>query len=233
MSGGETLPGLEARVIRKLSETWSDDGLWADVSWLADRFWVSEKDEQLVAWHHLVMAVGNFKRQSGRRLKPPLLAARLEIHPRRLSEFFALPASEPTVVIDADDPSSWGMLENRLPGAAVATTTTLLAALWPERHFVFDWRVRTAANALQLFAGLETTPGVKRDGRSAPKLTLEDYRIVRTWMLGAAARTGEPLVAIERSLYRLSQKVPKANKGKAARTWSQYADEVARIVSAL
>lgn len=238
MSGGDSLPGLEASAISGLFETWSDGGLWADVNWLADRFWASEKDDRLVAWHHLVMAVGNFKRQRGRRLQPPLLAPRLDVQPRRLSGAFVLPESEPVVVIEVDDPASWSLLEKRLPGAAVATVTTLLAALWPERHFVFDWRVRAAANGLRVLSGLETTAGVEPEGSKSPKLTLDDYCIVRDWILDAAERTGEPLVAIERALYRLSQKASKAKRkaegrGKAAQTWSEYADEIASVVAAL
>lgn len=53
------------------------------------------------------------------------------------------------------------MLSGSLPGAGVATTTTILAALWPNQHFIFDWRVHAAANALRIEAGLGATSDVE------------------------------------------------------------------------
>ncbi len=53
----------------ELAELWNDDGLWNDRLLLADRAWTAESDpERTLAWHHLVMALGSFKRQTGRRI---------------------------------------------------------------------------------------------------------------------------------------------------------------------
>ncbi len=60
----------------KLEALWSrfparDIDLWRDIEWLAKGFWNSGCGN-LVA-HHLVMAVGNFKRQGGTIIRTPPL----------------------------------------------------------------------------------------------------------------------------------------------------------------
>jgi hypothetical protein len=49
--------------IASLSAGWDDGGLWEDVLGLAALVWEKEPDERRLEWHHLVLAVGNFKRQ--------------------------------------------------------------------------------------------------------------------------------------------------------------------------
>jgi hypothetical protein len=62
---------LTREQLRDLARPWNDGGLWDDILWLALLAWdaTGEPDRSL-RWHHLVMAVGNFKRQQGRRLRP-------------------------------------------------------------------------------------------------------------------------------------------------------------------
>lgn len=63
--------GVPVERIRLLGDSWSDGGLWNDIAWLALRTWeAADDDERRLRWHHLVMAVGNFKRQGGRRVRP-------------------------------------------------------------------------------------------------------------------------------------------------------------------
>lgn len=62
-----------------------------------------------------------------------------------------------------------------------------------------------------------------------PALTSDDYWIVREWLIGVVAVTGESLSAVERSPYRLSQRVPTIE----GRTWSSYADEIAATLVAV
>jgi hypothetical protein len=62
--------GVPAERVRALGETWDDGGLWDDILWLALLARAATDDsERRMRWHHLVMAVGNFKRQGGRRLR--------------------------------------------------------------------------------------------------------------------------------------------------------------------
>lgn len=201
-----------------------------DIEWLAERFWSTVGDQRVVAWHHLVLAVGNFKRQSGRRLRPARLAhlsgpLRLEQRPSS----FDVPGTEPPTTVAAEDSAGWRRLSKELPGAAEATTTTLLAALWPDHHLVFDWRVHAAANALRIRAELPPTSGVNAEATNTPPLTFDDYELVREWALGVAASTGERLASAERALYRLSQLISAAD----GRTWFGYAERAAAALASL
>jgi hypothetical protein len=58
--------GVPAERIRALGETLDDGGLWDDILWLALLARAAtDGGERRMRWHHLVMAVGNFKRQGG------------------------------------------------------------------------------------------------------------------------------------------------------------------------
>lgn len=123
-----------------------------------------------------------------------------------------------------EDKATWETLEAEMKGAAVATITTLLAALWPERHFVFDRRVFNAANALRITGGLKGTTGMDPSSRNPiPERTLCDYAEVRTWALDSCPELGAPVVSVERALYQLAKKV----QGIRGRTWEDYAIQVA------
>jgi hypothetical protein len=145
-----TVIGIDCDVLEKLGEDWGDDGLWDDILWLADRAWgATHEVERRVTWHHLVMAVGNFKRQTNRRLHPARLwEAKLTHAPR--PTIFRVPDSERGFDLGIDDASSWRQLQILMRGAAAPTVTTLLASLWPEEHHILDWRVLAASAALTL-----------------------------------------------------------------------------------
>jgi hypothetical protein len=213
------LPGLTAARATALAGAWDDGGLWDDVCWLAQRCW-REQQTQLapLGWHHLVVAVGNFKRQSGRRLRPCRINDLPQAKATR-AERFVLPSG---LVIHREREETWRQLEAALPGAALATTTTLLAALWPDDHFIFDWRVEAAANALRINAGLSPTKWaeVEMEGGKRTSSGFNDYAVVRSWL-----KTIDdcPLRTAERALYRLSQTV----KTVRGRSWPDYAKAVA------
>lgn len=225
MPDSAVIPGFEPAVVERFAATWDDAGLWGDVTALACRFWGAESDEdRTVRWHHLVLAVGNFKRQSGRRLRPVLEIS--DGHGGEPPSSFDVPGVSPAVVVGIDDAPSWQALERSLPGAAVATVTTLLAALWPDDHFVFDWRVAAAANGLRINAGLAPTDGIDPDGTSTREITCADYDEVRRWLI-ATARAGDSNVAtVERALYRLSQSV----RDVEGRTWRRYGADLAALL---
>lgn len=125
------------------------------------------------------------------------------------------------LVVERENQSSWQQLESSHRGLGLATTTTLLAALWPEHHFVFDSRVHSAADALRVHAHLAPTPSgeLKMQGRGRVPGNFTDYATVRGW-LGTIAC---PLVVSERALYRLSQEVPRVE----GRNWTDYAKAIA------
>ena len=218
---GSALPGLNRQAIQRLSSDWDDGGLWDDILYLAGQFLSASGAERTRMWHHLVLAVGNFKRQPGRRLRPPRLAHEPPSTTDRPNHAF-VPVPGTSVTIGVEDRASWGEFLDETSGAGVATGTTLLAALWPDRHFVFDWRVQAAACGVRLHAGLGGTPTLDERAATAKAITLEDYAIVREWLLDVTATTDLPLAAVERALYRLSQSVPTVR----GRTWLEYAEVV-------
>lgn len=157
------LPGLTRTAVEHIAGEWDDGGLWDDIQMLAGRFYDARDDAtRLICWHHLVLAVGNFKRQPGRRLRPTPLARLSGNQLIDRANNITLPGANAQQIC-AENPRSWEFLMSVLPGARVATTTTLLAALWPDRHIVFDRRVYWAANALRIHAGLSASAGVEPD----------------------------------------------------------------------
>jgi hypothetical protein len=220
----DPLPGFTDSRARKLAAEWDDDGLWDDAAWLGERFWAaSDAVDRAVRWHHLVLAVGNFKRPRVRWLFP----CRLERNPGqppRVASSLETPAG---LRADRDDPASWESLRSSLAGADVSTTASLLAALWPSHHFVFDWRVRAAASGLRLAANLEPCPGVKPSitgGESSP-LNFEDYTLVQTWLQAL----DPALVVSQRALFCLSQKAG----SEPRRPWSEYSQVLVSILKSV
>jgi hypothetical protein len=223
ISGEVTMTGLgfTCDELQALAEKWSDEGLWNDILWLSLQFWeASDESERTMRWHHLVMAVGNFKRQAGRGLHPPRIAPAELSTFRPRSKTLEIPGAGFRLAREALP--SWSQLQHFLPGAGVPTTTTLLAALWPDRHHILDWRVLAAAVALTL-----GTPGPGQlvqptEERSVPP-TMEAYDLTRVLLLGVADECHVPLVTVERALYQLT--LPVTGKG---RNWQQYADALRR-----
>jgi len=220
-----SLLGVPLERVRALANSWSDGGLWDDILWLALQAWsASGENERRMRWHHLVMAVGNFKRQGGRRLRPtrisPASNLSFDIRP---NQFWA----PDRLCISCDDPASWQQLQDSLAGAATATTTTLLAALWPDSHYILDWRVLAAVAGLGVDQGGDSDLGLVAPGSQKPlKPTLADYAKVRTLLTRLARETGVPLRDLERALYRMTKNV----QGNGM-TWAQYGRALAEATS--
>jgi len=211
------LPGLTPARAAALEGTWNDGGLWDDVMWLSRQCWrEGSADQSAMRWHHFVLAVGNFKRQAGR-MRPSSISDLPDCEAKPRDEFLT-PSG---LVLQRDSEDSWRELSDGFPGVALATTTTLLSALWPEDHFIFDWRVQVAADGIRFHAGMPPTPKTQRelDTRKRHRPGFEDYMMVRTWLKTVAC----PLRTSERALYRLSQKVGTVR----GRSWSDYGKDIA------
>ncbi len=211
------LPDLTEAKAVALAGTWDDGGLWDDVMWLSRQCWrEASPGQSALRWHHFVLAVGNFKRQAGR-MSPPRISVLPDVSVKPRDEFLT-PSG---FLLHRDDEKSWRNLSEGFPGIALATTTTLLAALWPEDHFIFDWRVQAAADALRIHAGLQPTAKTQAeiDTEKWQRPTFEDYAMVRSWLKTIDC----PLRTSERALYRLSQGVPTVR----GRSWPDYAIAVA------
>jgi hypothetical protein len=226
MNSGRELPQLDDRTVQRLADRWNDTGLWNDVLRLADHFW-SCPDGDHATWHHLLLSVGNFKRQGGARLQIRMPDNDLAGVDRR--DRFWVPGLESPVELAVEDYCSWNELAVHISGLGVATTTTLLAALWPGRHVIFDQRVHWAVTGLRAAAGLPTEPPIEPRSSTALKRTFFSYRKARGWIFDTAEATGKDPVVVERALYELARAVSSV-KG---RTWFEYGKVLEQELSVL
>jgi hypothetical protein len=205
-----------------VGESWSDGGLWDDILWLAQLAWTAgNDDERRMRWHHLVMTVGNFERQGGRRLRPARISPPGDLASAGRPDQFRIPDALPIV---CEDVASWRRLESSLHGAAAATTTTVLAALWPDRHHILDWRVLAAVAGLGVVAGGDSDLRLVASNRRDQLLpTVEQYSMVRPLLVRLADEAGLPLRTVERALYLMSRSV----QGKGM-TWAEYGEALAK-----
>lgn len=220
----DPLPGFTASRARKLAAECDDGGLWDDIVWLGEHFWAAtDPADRAVRWHHVVLAVGNYKRPRARWLSPAPLAGIPGRKPR-VATFFDTPEG---LRVDPDDRESWEQLRSSLGGADPSTITGVLAALWPSHHFMFDWRVRAAANGLRLAANLEPCPGVEPSiaAGDSPPVDFEDYTVVRGWL----EAVGLPLVVSQRALVCLSHKAGL----EPSRPWSEYAQVLMSVMESV
>jgi hypothetical protein len=143
--------------------------LWADVQLIADRVHATKGEERACAWHHLLLAVANFKTQAT--LFPPALPDG-SASPHR-QDALRVPLASGALKLRAEDPPTWPALSG-MTGLREPRATTLLSALWPGRHVVMDWRAPSAAVALagarlgwdQSLAGPDSTERAERSWES-------------------------------------------------------------------
>ncbi len=204
-----------------LNREWADGGLWRDVRWLASEVWRSDGREQRIRWHHLCLAVGNFKRQPGRRLDPGQLDdGTPPVSPHEVLTIDV--GGESPLTLRRDDPGTWLDLDQR-HGFGTATTTTVLAALWPDDHLICDWRVLYTCAALLIANDEAQTFGVDPATNHRLDNDLEAvYGTVRDRCAATARATGRPLVEVERALYELSGRVT----DDPDRSWQDYASDL-------
>jgi hypothetical protein len=138
------LTKAEVRAVKGFGPAYKE--LWQDVQAAADRVHLSAGADLSWAWHHLLMAVSNFKAQAPLFPAPLPPAAPTETLERR--EILEVPVPGGHLTVQADDQDTWRDLSERMRGLAVPRTTAVLSALWPGRHLIADWRALSAATAL-------------------------------------------------------------------------------------
>ena len=202
---------------------------WPNVSWTAKRFWEaqwsSSTDGALtrqVAWHHLVMTAGNFKRQAPISLP--------ELHDDPGAHFdgdrgsFRLEVGGGLATLARDDPASWEHLTS-IDGVGVATATTILSALWPGFHVIVDRRDIGAAIGLYEEAAHE---GLLRSaGYKGEVVSWKRYRWFRRKVVAWAAAIAVEAVPVERALYEIDL----ATRTARGASWDVYRRELGRVVS--
>jgi hypothetical protein len=152
--------GRLAQDVQRLAEVWGmpvtnrgpdrRDWLraWQNIDALANRlFDTLGAREQCDAetFHHLLLAVGNFKRQAGVIHLPVELADSVAGSRR---ESLMLPSGLGR--LERDSEASWQRLR-KIPGlGSIPTASCLLTALWPDSHAIMDVLDRRAAVGFQI-----------------------------------------------------------------------------------
>jgi hypothetical protein len=243
--GAITLP---KESIRCLADNWGNNGdspKWIDIELVVRRFYeelaniARPNDEELLfRWNHLLMAVGNFKRQGPTSIWPAPNLDVVNEPPPRVPDQIDIPYDNLSFrrddqPVEGETRQSWRNLQ-RISGVGVPTATTLLSALWPGHHFVFDIRDVRAG------VGLNVGPTWRQRDEDSFALPSERdwewYGWLRECLLQTAARDDLELFEVERALYILDQQVLRAlNKthGKSKWLWSQYEPEARRVAEKL
>ena len=136
----------DVECLRALWGTGGDSPVWNDVLLVASRF-VTElgnservNDKELTyRWNHLLMAVGNFKRQGGTMIEPisigpdPVVAnAPLEFTIPGIGK--AIRADEKASACSGSSLGPTWIHVSEIQGLGVPTASTLMSALWPGKH---------------------------------------------------------------------------------------------------
>jgi len=238
-SGGRVTPSFLGRSqIKALNGEFKprDRQLWEDIEWLSAQFWDSDCDP--IRGHHLLMAVGNFKRQAIIRLHDPL--------PRTLGEAPVGSNRETCEIggepLGRDDPNTWKRfcgLNEGVSGFGVATTTTLLSALWPGHHVIIDQRALRAFVALRVAQGLEC---LLPAARLATPSKLVEVKWDDYYSEGGSAYLGQVLshveedvapVEVERALFELDKRHDDKTHEEECRDWNTYGGHLLDIANGL
>lgn len=189
--------------------------LWSDVELLADSVHMSTGAARERAWHHLLLAVGNYKAQA------PLfvLAFSDTSEPRcvRREQTLTVRAGDELLEIGAEAPSTWQQLEARIRGLGIRRTATVLSALWPGQHIIMDWRTLSAAVALT-GARLGWDQSLV-DPASTTRVNVSwlSYDWYRRAVTDCAARVGKSPIDVERALWQIGREAPGI-------PWAAYAE---------
>jgi hypothetical protein len=235
LSDVTSLP-LDRPQIAALSSAWDPTAsqkwhqAWSDILWLAQMFLASSAEpgpDTTTAWHHLLMAVGNFKRSAGLIVPASLSTPSPTFTPPGT---FTIPGNSEAVVA-RDDFASWQTL-TRVPGLGVPTATTLLSALWPGHHVIIDIRDSRASVGISADAGWDAQrlgdcdlPDRTTDGK---------YWEFYEWFLPvivATAGTHSAPVEVERALYALDMWTRRVLPAERQWTWTRYREEAETIVA--
>lgn len=208
---------------------------WANLLALGRRFLAATGDDGAggAEWHHLVMAVGNFKRQT-----PIEAGVALAPEPTSQRRWFRIPGTDHLIAatqkddpVHRSEPDVWRALSG-VRGIEVATATALLAALWPTDHFVCDRRVRRATIALSCGAPWGNDHTLAHSGLPRTR-DWALYSWLRFYLVESVTDEAE-LVTLERGLFILDgctmRKVPDSAKREWA--WSEYADTAHAVLDA-
>jgi hypothetical protein len=222
---------------------------WQNTRWAADLFWKSQEGDDAhrkqETWHHLVMSVGNFKRQAPISLLKATLDASIDAKESTRPQSCRImiinnEGQEENITLHREQPETWSMLEG-VRGLQTATITTLLSAIWPGEHIVLDIRDLKAAYGLCLDKPVEQG-FISLSKNRDPLRTLKEYVWLRNEVKSLCTSSefiaeSIALVDVERALYRLDQlqsDFRKENKQLGREiTWVVYAAQLSKTLDSL
>jgi hypothetical protein len=222
---------------------------WQNTRWAADLFWKSQEGDDThrkqETWHHLVMSVGNFKRQAPISLLRATVEASIEVNELSRPESCKIviidyEGKEMHVTLHREQPETWSKLEG-VRGLQTATITTLLSAIWPGEHIVLDIRDLKAAYGLCLDKPVEQG-FISLSKNRDPLRTLKEYVWLRNEVKSLCTSSefiaeSISVVEVERALYRLDQlqsDFRKENKQLGREiTWVMYAAQLNNSLDSL
>jgi hypothetical protein len=171
-----------------------------------------KSEPDLAAWNLLLMAAGNFKRQTP---IGPLALPWPVTEPGESDDRVVVPDGQ---LLLRDSVDSWSELTS-ISGLGIPTSSTVLSALWPGHHAIMDTRALTAAVGLAGHQrGWDTTPVLDGTAWRLPPFTWAVYVWYRNELLQTAQAVGAALLDVERALYRIH------GRGKVVRgrSWADY-----------
>ncbi len=218
--------GLTTEEVQALQLEQGDVTLWEDVASVARAFWGSGSAP--MAAHHLLMTVGNFKRQGGTiiRLKRPVDHGQ----PGESRQDCEIDGS----VLRCNDEETWRAFcgaEGGVGGFGVATTSTLLSALWPDTHLIIDRRARDALVGLR-GVRLKDWYGRVRNASSPItdlEVTWDDYNWYRRHVHDAVQKVGVEPVALERALFEVDRRRSSSHRKANGVTWQTFGEQLVSV----
>lgn len=205
---------------------------WADIEVLANRYLATDpgSPDATDKWHHLLMAVGNFKRQSG--LISPAQLTEVQGDQVGRPDRITIPGGRGEADVERCAPATWRHLTKKIPGLSVPPASTLLSALWPDYHVIIDWNDRDAAvglDAAALLCAEEMDSGWFKSGKPSEREPYwELYDWFRTTVVDTARSRTEPTSPVrprdvERALFVLGRDTATFRRTPEW-TWSGYHD---------
>ena len=208
---------------------------WGDIEVLAALFLASDQSQPGAAvrcWHHLLLAVGNFKRTGGLILPPSLT---VDTSSDCRPDCCAIPSSPTSSVqMKRDCATTWRALTS-IVGLGVPTASTMLSALWPGSHVIVDRRAACAA--IGISAGALWDVSALEDAELPDLHTTDSYwQFYADWYQPAVLATAESVgcepVAVERALFCLDPRV-RPSLPKTSWVWTDYRTRARQTITRL
>lgn len=206
-------------------------GLWQGIRACARRLAESDAQDLPAATHAFLYAVGNFKRQS------PIFPAGWD---EEAADWEAPPSVDlwEGIALSRDDDQTWEQL-TLIRGIGIPTATTVLAALWPKTHAVFDVMTVQAAVALRAAAGHwdGPVPAEAAASNAPPRfnrrtwLTWTTYRWYRDHcILPTATAVGTSAQDVERAWFELMRWSVRHLDVPSNESWADYGARLRQLL---